>query len=338
MGPGGYYTHRPEDYVPYFKRKNVTLVVRLNKPYYDAKKFTNHGIDHMDLYFLDGSNPPDHILAKFIARCEETPGAVAVHCKAGLGRTGTCIACYIMKHYKWTAEEIIGWMRIARPGSVIGPQQHYLKDMQNRMWREGDMMRARLQQPSLLPNVGSGKEDQDVKTSRPSSSTGSPQAARHGSSPPKPSSPTMTTTVTSSSMSSTSKTTVTVMTASPKQPASPSRSPTAVSPLSSGYLRPSSRGSSRPGSSTNSAEEEGEKDQTQGDFLRMRRQQHLQQTAIHSLNTTTSTTTTTTTTSHMASPSGGSGKMNTPGSPSAADSPSRPRSRLSGFLSSWSNK
>jgi cell division cycle 14 len=40
----------------------VTLVVRLNKPQYDAKKFTKNGIKHLDLYFLDGSAPKDHIV------------------------------------------------------------------------------------------------------------------------------------------------------------------------------------------------------------------------------------------------------------------------------------
>ncbi len=46
-----------------------------------------------------------------------------MHCKAGLGRTGTLIACYMMKHYQMTAAECIAWLRIVRPGSVIGPQQ-----------------------------------------------------------------------------------------------------------------------------------------------------------------------------------------------------------------------
>lgn len=157
--PGGYYTLRPEDYISYFKRKNVNLVVRLNKAYYDARKFTSQGIQHMELYFLDGSNPSEKILNAFISRCEETQGAIAVHCKAGLGRTGCVIGAYMMKHYKLTAEELIGWLRIVRPGSIIGPQQQFMKDIQNRMWREGDMMRARLQQlPALGSASSSGKE------------------------------------------------------------------------------------------------------------------------------------------------------------------------------------
>jgi len=49
-----------------------------------------------------------------------------LYATAGLGRTGTLIACFIMKHYKFTAEEAIAWIRICRPGSVIGPQQEFL--------------------------------------------------------------------------------------------------------------------------------------------------------------------------------------------------------------------
>jgi protein-tyrosine phosphatase len=49
-----------------------------------------------------------------------------VHCKAGLGRTGTLIGCYAMKHFKFPAAAFIGWIRIARPGSILGPQQYYM--------------------------------------------------------------------------------------------------------------------------------------------------------------------------------------------------------------------
>jgi cell division cycle 14 len=70
-------------------------------------------------------------------------GAVAVHCKAGLGRTGSCIGAYVMKHWGFTAAEFIGWTRVCRPGSVIGPQQHYLEEIQARMWADGEAFRRR---------------------------------------------------------------------------------------------------------------------------------------------------------------------------------------------------
>jgi len=36
---------------------------------------------------------------------------VSVFSAAGLGRTGTLIGCYMMKHYKFTAAETIAWTR-----------------------------------------------------------------------------------------------------------------------------------------------------------------------------------------------------------------------------------
>ena len=53
---------------------------------------------------------------------ENEPGAIAVHCKAGLGRTGTLIGLYAMKHYGIPPAAFIGWIRMVRPGSILGPQ------------------------------------------------------------------------------------------------------------------------------------------------------------------------------------------------------------------------
>ena len=78
------------------------------------------------MFFIDGSTPPQNIVDEFLKISEAEPGALAIHCKAGLGRTGTLIGLYAMKHFKFPAEDFIGWIRIARPGSILGPQQHYL--------------------------------------------------------------------------------------------------------------------------------------------------------------------------------------------------------------------
>jgi cell division cycle 14 len=117
----------PEEYSDVFKAWNIKKVIRLNEAKYDRTRFIKQGISHTDLFFVDGSNPSDDIVDDFIAICERhfsipNSGAIGVHCKAGLGRTGTLIGLYAMKHYKIPAEQFIGWIRIARPGSVLGPQ------------------------------------------------------------------------------------------------------------------------------------------------------------------------------------------------------------------------
>ncbi|CAI9726210.1 specificity phosphatase CDC14A-like isoform X1 [Octopus vulgaris] len=140
----GYPVHSPEAYLPYFREHNITAVVRLNKKIYDAKRFTDAGLDHYDLFFVDGSVPTDNIVRKFLEISEKCDGGLAVHCKAGLGRTGTLIACYIMKHYRFSAAESIAWLRVCRPGSVIGPQQNFLIEKQDWLWLQGDLYRSKV--------------------------------------------------------------------------------------------------------------------------------------------------------------------------------------------------
>jgi len=94
----------PEEYTEIFKAINVKRVIRLNEAKYDRKRFIMNGISHTDLFFVDGSNPSEEIVSDFLSVCENhfanpNSGAIAVHRKAGLGRTGTLIGCYIMKHY-----------------------------------------------------------------------------------------------------------------------------------------------------------------------------------------------------------------------------------------------
>ncbi|ROL53732.1 Dual specificity protein phosphatase CDC14A [Anabarilius grahami] len=161
----GYPLHAPEAYFPYFRKHNITTIIRLNKKMYDAKRFTDMGFKHHDLFFVDGSTPTDAIVTKFLNICENADGAIAVHCKAGLGRTGTLIGCYMMKHFRLTAAEAIAWIRICRPGSVIGPQQNFVEDKQTNLWAEGDLYRQRINEQEngsskmAVAGILSGVED-----------------------------------------------------------------------------------------------------------------------------------------------------------------------------------
>uniref|UniRef100_A0A8B9SYH1 Dual specificity protein phosphatase CDC14B n=1 Tax=Anas platyrhynchos TaxID=8839 RepID=A0A8B9SYH1_ANAPL len=164
----GYPHHAPEAYFPYFRKHKVTTIIRLNKKMYDAKRFTDAGFEHFDLFFADGSTPSDTIVKTFLNICENAEGVIAVHCKAGLGRTGTLIACYIMKHYRMTAAETIAWIRINRPGSVIGPQQHFLMEKQAELWTEGDIFRAKLRgnRKIAVTRILSGVDDISINDTR----------------------------------------------------------------------------------------------------------------------------------------------------------------------------
>ncbi|KAG7672017.1 putative Dual specificity protein phosphatase CDC14AB [Nannochloris sp. 'desiccata'] len=134
---GGWRTFTPEDYIEYFREKGITSVIRLNKKMYEGARFTAHSIDHHELYFPDGTCPSEPIMYRFLDIVEKEPGAIAIHCKAGLGRTGVLICCYMIKNYGFTAEEAMAYIRVCRPGSVIGPQQHYLMQYAPRLLHEG---------------------------------------------------------------------------------------------------------------------------------------------------------------------------------------------------------
>lgn len=140
----GFPAFTPEDYVPVFKGAGVGLVVRLNKKQYDRRRFTDHGLKHVDLYFLDGSCPSREIINKFLYIAENEPNAIAIHCKAGLGRTGTLIGLYAQKHFSFPGRAWVGWNRICRPGAILGPQQQFLSDIEREMIQAGHAHRANL--------------------------------------------------------------------------------------------------------------------------------------------------------------------------------------------------
>jgi protein-tyrosine phosphatase len=141
-------TCTPEDNAKVFKKFDCRLVVRLNKKQYDRNRFLDQGIKHVDLYFKDGSCPTQDIITKFLHISEQEPGPVAVHCKAGLGRTGTLIGLYAMKHNNFPARAYIGWSRLCRPGCILGPQQQFLVSMERSMFQQGQAARG----PQVLPS------------------------------------------------------------------------------------------------------------------------------------------------------------------------------------------
>ncbi|OJJ87391.1 phosphoprotein phosphatase CDC14 [Aspergillus glaucus CBS 516.65] len=152
----------------HFASRDVGLVVRLNSELYSPSYFTALGITHIDMIFEDGTCPPLPLVRKFIKMAHEMIAkkkGIAVHCKAGLGRTGCLIGAYLIYRYGFTATEIIAFMRFMRPGMVVGPQQHWLHLNQNafREWWYEDSMKEKLAQVAAPVTPGRTSTKQRVQ-------------------------------------------------------------------------------------------------------------------------------------------------------------------------------
>lgn len=150
----------------------VVAVIRLNDSDYDPDIFRRNDIEHYDLIFDDCTAPPQPLVTRFLdivdshsapagrrsSNGERQGHAIAVHCFAGLGRTGTLVALYLMLEYRFSAREAIGWLRVVRPGSVIGDQQRYLADVEVRLRTSGHYPCSAPAIPCPFPSAG------DLKT------------------------------------------------------------------------------------------------------------------------------------------------------------------------------
>lgn len=129
-----------DQFLEYAKANGIKAIIRLNEAVYDRKLVLALGISHYDISFADGSVPSISQLDEFYRIVESTlnghdgnnnqKGAIAVHCRAGLGRAGTMISSYLIRKYKLDSKEAIAFVRMMRPGSVLGKQPRFLESIQ----------------------------------------------------------------------------------------------------------------------------------------------------------------------------------------------------------------
>jgi cell division cycle 14 len=126
----------PVFFVDPFLDMGVSTIIRLNSLAYDPTPLRSAGIRCLHIDIGEDSIPTPRAILAFLDAVAAAEGVVAVHCTEGRGRTGTLAAAHLMAAHGFSAREAIGWLRVVRPGSVVGAQQHFL-------CRLGDALRAR---------------------------------------------------------------------------------------------------------------------------------------------------------------------------------------------------
>ena len=99
----------------------VRLLVNLHERPHDPVRLKRHGLREAHLPIKDFAAPsPEQIErgVQAILRGLAAGEAAAVHCGGGLGRTGTLLACYLVRSECLGEEEAIRRVRSRRPGSV----------------------------------------------------------------------------------------------------------------------------------------------------------------------------------------------------------------------------
>ena len=69
-----------------------------------------------------------------------------------------------MKHFGFPPAAFIGWIRIARPGSILGPQQQYLNNMDRRMLELGGEANRHKLMAKVSALLGTAAPQVDIAT------------------------------------------------------------------------------------------------------------------------------------------------------------------------------
>ena len=118
----------PDDLVEALKfldEEGVGCLVSLTRKPLDEVIVNGYGLDYHHLPIPDFSPPTQGQADEFVRIVDEARErgvGVAVHCIAGMGRTGTMLACYLVSRGD-AAIEAIRRVRRLRPGSIETSEQ-----------------------------------------------------------------------------------------------------------------------------------------------------------------------------------------------------------------------
>jgi atypical dual specificity phosphatase len=117
----------------------IRLLINLHERAHTTDRLAAYGLTSLHIPIADFSTPTPDQLEQAIGAIDAARARnerVAVHCGAGLGRTGTVLACYLVTQGE-TAHAAIQRVRELRPGSIeTGEQAEAIRQFEATRRRE----------------------------------------------------------------------------------------------------------------------------------------------------------------------------------------------------------
>ena len=113
------------DAIEAFSRRGAAAIVSLTEEPLPAELVRQAGLECVHMPVVDFTAPTLAQIEEVIAAIDgflEQGRPVAVHCAGGMGRTGTILACYLVRQGR-SAADAIASIRAQRPRSIETPEQ-----------------------------------------------------------------------------------------------------------------------------------------------------------------------------------------------------------------------